>query len=68
MQYDSMLKGTGRESELPLRHIPEVSPANDTYAGPEGRRGDQVGFRQHLWGWMKSARLSGSPYEPIRSF
>ncbi|KAL4516545.1 hypothetical protein Ndes2437A_g00686 [Nannochloris sp. 'desiccata'] len=31
------------KEELALKHIPEVTPHNDTLAGPVGRRGDQVG-------------------------
>lgn len=32
----------GVDNELAKRHIPEVSPRNDTLAGPFGRRADQV--------------------------
>lgn len=33
----------GVTNNLALKHIPEVTPHNDTLAGPSGRRGDQVG-------------------------
>lgn len=33
----------GVANELATRHIPEVEPRNDTLAGPNGRRADQVG-------------------------
>ncbi|KAK9864376.1 hypothetical protein WJX84_004323, partial [Apatococcus fuscideae] len=39
--YFSYLKGVS--NELALKHVPWVAPRNDTYAGPEGRRGDMVG-------------------------
>lgn len=32
----------GVNNELAVRHVPEIAPRNDTLAGPEGRRGDQV--------------------------
>ncbi len=39
--YFGYLKGV--KNELALKHVPYVEPRNDTLAGPEGRRGDQVG-------------------------
>lgn len=33
----------GVKNNLALKHVPEVTPRNDTLAGPQGRRGDQVG-------------------------
>jgi hypothetical protein len=39
--YFSYMKGVN--NRLALKHIPEVTPHNDTLAGPVGRRGDQVG-------------------------
>lgn len=33
----------GVRNELALKHIPEVMPRNDSFAGPIGRRSDQVG-------------------------
>eukprot|EP00884_Botryococcus_braunii_P008933 jgi/Botrbrau1/18040/Bobra.0062s0028.1 len=33
----------GVNNELALKHVPFVTPRNDTIAGPLGRRGDQVG-------------------------
>ncbi len=39
--YFSYMKGVS--NRLALKHIPEVTPHNDTLAGPAGRRGDQVG-------------------------
>eukprot|EP00884_Botryococcus_braunii_P005119 jgi/Botrbrau1/14608/Bobra.67_2s0008.1 len=33
----------GVANELALRHVKEIVPHNDTFAGPSGRRGDQVG-------------------------
>ena len=38
----------GVNNELAMRHVPEVAPRNDTLAGPQGRRGDQVGGVQQL--------------------
>ena len=32
----------GVANELALKHIPGVEPRNDTFAGPAGRRADQV--------------------------
>jgi hypothetical protein len=29
-------------NDLADRHIPEVAPRNDSFAGPKGRRSDQV--------------------------
>jgi len=39
--FFSYMKGV--HNRLALKHIPEVTPHNDTLAGPAGRRGDQVG-------------------------
>ncbi|KFM28780.1 hypothetical protein F751_6301 [Auxenochlorella protothecoides] len=39
--YFSYMKGVN--NELALKHVPEVTPRNDTLAGPRGRRGDMVG-------------------------
>ncbi|KAL4524683.1 hypothetical protein Ndes2526A_g06797 [Nannochloris sp. 'desiccata'] len=39
--FFSYMKGVS--NRLALKHIPEVTPHNDTLAGPVGRRGDQVG-------------------------
>ncbi|KDD72921.1 hypothetical protein H632_c2730p0, partial [Helicosporidium sp. ATCC 50920] len=39
--YFSYMKGT--HNQLSLKHVPEVLPRNDTFAGKKGRRGDQVG-------------------------
>lgn len=39
--YFGYMKGVA--NELALRHVKEVVPHNDTFAGPTGRRGDQVG-------------------------
>lgn len=33
----------GVANELAVRHIPEIAPRNDTFAGPLNRRADQVG-------------------------
>ncbi|CAK0787529.1 hypothetical protein CVIRNUC_010749 [Coccomyxa viridis] len=33
----------GVKNEMALKHVPHVQPRNDSLAGPEGRRGDQVG-------------------------
>ncbi|KAK9809464.1 hypothetical protein WJX73_010859 [Symbiochloris irregularis] len=33
----------GVNNQLALKHVPQVLPRNDTFAGPKGRRGDQVG-------------------------
>ncbi len=39
--FFSYMKGVS--NRLALKHIPEVTPHNDTLAGPSGRRGDMVG-------------------------
>lgn len=33
----------GVKNELAMRHVSNIAPRNDTFAGPKGRRGDQVG-------------------------
>ena len=33
----------GVNNELALKYIPAVEPRDDTFAGPKGRRADQVG-------------------------
>ena len=33
----------GVNNDLAQRHIPEISPRNDSLAGPFGRRSDQAG-------------------------
>ena len=43
--YFGYLKGVN--NELALKHVPHVSPRNDTLAGPLGRRGDQVRLPLH---------------------
>jgi hypothetical protein len=35
------LKGVA--NDLAMRHVRDIPPRNDTFAGPKGRRGDQVG-------------------------
>ena len=39
--YFGYLKGV--DNALALKHVPHVTPRNDTLAGPMGRRGDQAG-------------------------
>ena len=33
----------GVHNDLAMRHVSDIAPRNDTFAGPKGRRGDQVG-------------------------
>jgi hypothetical protein len=39
--YFAYMKGVA--NELALKHVPDVTPRDDTEAGPRGRRGDQCG-------------------------
>lgn len=50
----------GVHNALAETHVPEVAPRNDTRAGPEGRRGDQVGC------WRQPAGRASSGEQAVQ--